>query len=132
MTWFLVALRKYAVFSGRSRRMEYWMFFLFVVLISVGLAIIDVLAGTYSDAAGIGLLQGLFMLVMLIPNLAVTARRLHDTGKSGWLQLLFIIPLVGFILWIIWMVTDSDGGMNKYGPSPKLPAGYPEAGTALA
>jgi uncharacterized membrane protein YhaH (DUF805 family) len=122
MTWFLMALKKYATFSGRSCRKEYWMFYLFGSLITIGLVIIDVLVGTYNDAAGIGLLEGLFLLAMLVPYFAVTARRLHDTGRSGWLQLVFIIPLVGLILWIIWMAKDGHYGVNKYGPSPETAA----------
>lgn len=132
MTWFVMALKKYATFSGRSRRKEYWMFFLFVTLIMIGLAIIDLLVGTYNEAAGIGLLQGLFGLATLVPYLALNARRLHDTGKSGWLQLLFIIPLVGFILWIIWMVTEGDRVTNKYGPNPKFAEGPAQGGAVLA
>lgn len=132
MTWFLMALNKYATFSGRSRRKEYWMFTLFSVLISVGMAIIDTLVGTYNAAAGIGLLQGLFVLAILVPSIALAARRLHDTGRSGWLQLLFIIPLVGIVLWIIWMAKDGDYGVNKYGPNPKTADVYPQDGNALA
>ncbi len=132
MDWALMPLQKYAVFDGRSRRKEYWMFTLFTVVVSLILAIIDTALGTYDDTFGIGLLQGLFGLAILIPTIAVNARRLHDTGKSGWLQLLFIIPLVGFILWIVWMVKDSDAGVNKYGPSPKTPAGYLDDGAAPA
>lgn len=108
------------------------MFILFAFLISIGLLIIDMLVGTYNDAAGIGLLEGLFSLAMLVPSLAVTARRLHDTGKSGWLQLLFLIPLAGLVLWIIWMVQEGHAGMNKYGPSPQDEAGSSQGGTALA
>jgi uncharacterized membrane protein YhaH (DUF805 family) len=120
MSWFMLALSKYATFSGRSRRKEYWMFFLFVVLISIALSIVDVVIGTYSEAANVGLLSGIFSLATVIPWLALTARRLHDIGKSGWMQLLYIIPIVGFILWIIWSVKDSDPEPNKYGPNPKL------------
>lgn len=130
MTWFLMAMQKYATFSGRSRRKEYWMFVLFVTLISIGLVIVDVIIGTYNDASGVGLLQGLFTLAIIVPYIAATARRFHDIGKSGWMQLLFLIPLVGFILWIIWMASDGNAGTNKYGPSPKAPAGFPESGAA--
>jgi uncharacterized membrane protein YhaH (DUF805 family) len=132
MTWALMPLQKYAVFSGRSRRKEYWWFILFTFVVSLVLGIIDTLAGTYDTTYGIGLVSGLFNLAILVPSIAVNTRRLHDTGKSGWFQLLFLIPLVGFILWIIWMVRDSDDGMNQYGPSPKTPAGYVEGGAAPA
>ena len=128
MTWALMPLQKYAVFSGRSRRKEFWMFVLFTFVVEIVLAII----GTYNTALGIGLLSGLFYLAILVPSIALNTRRLHDIGKSGWFQLLFIIPIVGFILWIIWMVRDSDDGVNKYGPSPKAPVGYYEGGAAPA
>jgi len=132
MTWALMPLQKYAVFSGRSRRKEFWMFVLFTFVVEIVLAIIDAIIGTYNTALGIGLLSGLFYLAILVPSTALNTRRLHDIGKSGWFQLLFIIPIVGFILWIIWMVRDSDDGVNKYGPSPKAPVGYYEGGAAPA
>ena len=132
MTWALMPLQKYAVFSGRSRRKEFWMFVLFTFIVEIVLAIIDAIIGTYNTAIGIGLLSGLFYLAILVPFIALNTRRLHDIGKSGWFQLLFIIPIVGFILWIIWMVRDSDDGVNKYGPSPKAPVGYYEGGAAPA
>ena len=132
MTWALMPLQKYAVFSGRSRRKEFWMFVLFTFIVEIVLAIIDAIIGTYNTAIGIGLLSGLFYLAILVPSIALNTRRLHDIGKSGWFQLLFIIPIVGFILWIIWMVRDSDDGVNKYGPSPKAPVGYYEGGAAPA
>jgi uncharacterized membrane protein YhaH (DUF805 family) len=130
MTWALMPLQKYAVFSGRSRRKEFWMFVLFTFIVEIVLAIIDAIIGTYNTAIGIGLLSGLFYLAILVPSIALNTRRLHDIGKSGWFQLLFIIPIVGFILWIIWMVRDGDDGVNQYGPSPKDPVGYYEGGGA--
>jgi len=129
---YLGVLKKYATFSGRARRKEFWMFVLFTFVVEIVLAIIDAIIGTYNTALGIGLLSGLFYLAILVPSIALNTRRLHDIGKSGWFQLLFIIPIVGFILWIIWMVRDSDDGVNKYGPSPKAPVGYYEGGAAPA
>jgi uncharacterized membrane protein YhaH (DUF805 family) len=129
MTWALMPLKKYARFSGRSRRKEFWMFLLLTVLVSIAFAIIDWIAGT-ADLA-VNLLSWLVSLAILVPSIAVTTRRLHDTGKSGWRQLLFLIPLAGIVLWIIWMVKDSDDGANKYGPNPKA-AVYPPSGPALA
>ena len=130
MTWALMPLQKYAVFTGRSRRKEFWMFVLFTFVVEIILAIIDAIIGTYNTAVGMGLLSGLFYLAILVPSIALNTRRLHDIGKSGWFQLLFLIPIVGFILWIIWMVRDGDEGMNQYGPSPKAPVGYYEGGAA--
>lgn len=118
MDWFLGALKKYAVFEGRARRREYWFFALFVVLISVVLTIIDAMIGTMTSQ-GAGILSGLFGLAVLIPSLAVGARRLHDTGRSGWWLLIGLIPFIGAIVLIVFFVLDSQPGTNAYGPNPK-------------
>jgi len=119
MDWFLGALKKYAVFEGRARRREYWFYALFVVLISIGLNIVDRILGTYNAEYGTGILGGLFSLAVLIPSLAVGARRLHDTGRSGWWLLIGLIPLIGAIVLIVFFVIDSQPGTNQYGPNPK-------------
>ena len=119
MNWYLEVLRKYAVFSGRARRMEYWMFFLFNLIISFLLGIFDGIMGTFSPEAGLGLLGGLYSLAVLIPSIAVTIRRLHDTGRTGWWFLIIFIPLIGAIVLLVFMVFDSDEGTNAYGPNPK-------------
>ena len=119
MNWFLAALKKYATFSGRAQRAEYWYFILFYLLFFIGLAIIDGVTGNFSAEAGIGLLSGLYSLGILIPSLAVGARRLHDTGRSGWWLLIGIVPLIGAIVLIIFFVQDSAPGENSYGPNPK-------------
>ena len=95
-----VCFNKFADFNGRARRSEFWWFQLFAYLVS-------------SITCGIG------GLVLLIPLLAVTSRRLHDTGHSGWWQLIQLVPF-GVILIIIWGVQDSDPGPNEYGPNPKF------------
>ena len=118
MDWFLGALKKYAVFEGRARRREYWFFALFVVLISVVLTIIDAMIGTMTSQ-GAGVLSGLFCLAVLIPSLAVGARRLHDTGRSGWWLLIGLIPFIGAIVLIVFFLLDSQPGTNAYGPNPK-------------
>ena len=85
MKWFLEALtKKCATFAGRARRSEYWYFVLFYCVAVVALAIVDVVVGTYSEEAEIGLFSGLFMLATIVPSLAVMVRRLHDTDRSGW------------------------------------------------
>lgn len=122
MNWFLGALKKYATFSGRAQRAEYWYFILFYILIFIGLSIIDGITGTFSAKVGIGLLSGLYSLAILIPSLAVGVRRLHDTGRSGWWLLIGIIPLIGAIVLIIFFVQDSASGDNLYGPNPKATA----------
>ena len=121
MNWYLEVLKKYAVFDGRARRKEYWMFFLINVVISVVLGAIDVLLGTFSQT-GVGVLQSLYSLAVLIPSIAVTVRRLHDTGRTGWWILIGLIPFIGGIILLIFMVLDSEPGTNQYGPNPK--AGY--------
>ena len=120
MSWYLDVLRQYAVFRGRARRREYWMFFLVTTVIFVGLGIIDVVTGTFSPAVGIGLLGGLYSLATLVPGIAVTVRRLHDTDRSGWWLLIALVPVIGALVLFIIMVLDSHPGENRYGPSPKL------------
>ena len=119
MNWFIGALKKYATFSGRARRAEYWYFFLFFILIFIGLSIIDGITGSFDTEAGVGLLGGLFFLVVFLPSLAVSVRRLHDTNRSGWWLLIGIIPLIGAIVLIVFAVQDSTSGDNSYGPNPK-------------
>ena len=119
MNWFLMALKKYATFSGRSRRSEYWYFILFYLIIAIVLGIIDRAAGTMTSNGTVGVLGGLFGLAMLIPSLAVGARRLHDTGRTGWWQLIGLIPLIGIIVLIVFYVQDSHPGSNQYGTNPK-------------
>ena len=81
--------------------------------------IIDNVIGTASPVTGYGIIYGLYALVMFIPGLAVTVRRLHDVGKSGWMYLIVLIPLIGVIWLIVLVVTDSSPGENRYGISPK-------------
>ena len=121
MNWYLEVLKKYAVFSGRSRRKEYWFFCLFNILVSIGLMIIDRMLGTFSSL-GFGLLGGLYTLGIIIPSVAVAVRRLHDTNRSGWWLLLALIPFIGAIVLIIFMILDSQPGDNQYGPNPKAVA----------
>jgi uncharacterized membrane protein YhaH (DUF805 family) len=119
MNWYLAVLKKYAEFSGRARRQEYWMFFLVNIIISIILAVIDKMTGSFSEAAGMGVLGGLFSLAILIPSIAVSMRRLHDTDRSGWWLLIGLIPLIGAIVLIVFLVQDSKPGQNQYGPNPK-------------
>jgi uncharacterized membrane protein YhaH (DUF805 family) len=122
MNWYFQVLKKYAVFGGRARRKEYWYFVLFNILISIVLAIIDRVAGTLSASGGIGLLGGLYMLAVLIPGLAVSVRRLHDTNRSGWWFLIVLVPLIGAIVLLVFFVQDSQPSENQYGPNPKAVA----------
>ncbi len=124
MDWFLKVVRdNYANFKGRARRKEYWMFTLFYVIFLAIAAVLDALLGLDftigSSSLGYGWLYTLFSLAVLIPSLAVGARRLHDTGKSGWWQLIGILPVIGVIILIIFFCQDGEVGENKWGKNPK-------------
>ncbi len=119
MNWFTTALKKYAVFSGRSRRSEYWYFILFYFIIYIALAFVDRVTGTFDPKSGIGLLTAIFALALLIPSLSVSVRRLHDTDRSGWWLLIGFIPLIGAIVLIVFFAQDSGAGTNRFGPNPK-------------
>src|SRR4030095_12645452 len=97
MNWYLEVWKKFAVFQGRSRRKEYWLFALFNVLAIAVLTLIDTMIGTFNMQAGVGVLSGVYCIAVLLPSLAVGVRRLHDIGKSGWWLLLGLVPLVGGI-----------------------------------
>ena len=113
MNWYLGCWKKYVEFSGRARRLEYWMFVLFNILASVAIAVVDAILGTS------GALGGLYSLAVLLPSLAVTFRRLHDTDRSGWWLLICLIPLVGAIVFLVFLCLDSKPGANRFGPNPK-------------
>jgi len=98
MNYYLDVLKKYAVFSGRARRKEYWFFVLFNVIASILLLVADIIVGTYDPKTQSGVISSLYSLAVLLPSLAVTVRRLHDTDRSGWWVLLPGIGLVGLIL----------------------------------
>lgn len=121
MNWYLKAFKQYAEFSGRARRAEYWYFVLFYTIGIFVMSFLDGALGLYSVKAGIGLLGGIFILVHILPSLAVSVRRLHDIGRTGWWYLLVVIPLIGPIVLLVFSVMDSKED-NKYGPNPKLAA----------
>ncbi|WP_203257838.1 DUF805 domain-containing protein [Hyunsoonleella ulvae] len=123
MNWYLKVVRdNYANFQGRARRQEYWMFTLINILIIFGVALLSGLFVGNDDTAFIPMiLIGVYFLAILIPSIAVTVRRLHDTGKSGWYYLLSFIPYVGGIIMLVFTVQNGDVGTNKYGPDPKNP-----------
>lgn len=122
MNWYVGVLKKYAVFNGRARRTEYWMFFLFNLLISIGLAFADRAMG-YKD--GNGPLRGLYALAVFLPSIGVAIRRMHDSNHSGWWILLPVVNLVFLLL-------PGTPGLNRFGDDPKslvpsqvaYPAGY--------
>jgi len=112
MQWYLKVLKDYVAFTGRARRQEYWMFTLFNVIASIVLSIIETAIGINS------VLTGIYSLAVLLPSLGVSARRLHDTGRSGWWLLIGLIPLIGAIILLVFMCQDSQDD-NKYGANPK-------------
>ena len=113
LKWYLEVLKQYAVFSGRARRKEYWLFVLFNTIIDLVLGVIEGLA------SGPGILASIYSLAVLIPSIAVSVRRLHDTDRSGWWLLIVLIPLIGAIVLLVFMAQDSQPGENQYGPNPK-------------
>lgn len=119
MNWYLDVLKKYAVFNGRARRKEYWYFTLFNIIFSIALAVADVATGNFNPEGGVGLFGGIYTLAVLIPGIAVSIRRLHDTNRRGWWLLIALIPIIGAIVLLIFMIEDSTPGHNDYGPNPK-------------
>ena len=115
MGWYLQVFKKYAVFKGRARRKEYWVFMLINTTVIAILMIIEAVTGI-KDIYSISDLYG---LVVAIPVSAVATRRLHDTGRSGWWQFLILVLVIGWIPLLIWLLKESDDGDNKYGPNPK-------------
>lgn len=108
---YIDVLQKYAVFEGRSKRSEYWLFMLVHAIISVILGLIPLFLDWFI------IVEVVYFLALLVPWLAVGARRLHDSGKSGWLQLILLVPLIGWIIVIVLMALPS-GDDNQHGPRP--------------
>ena len=134
MNYYLSAFRQYAVFSGRSRRSEYWYFVLFNLIFAIIAMFLDKLLGTNFSINTIsgtvklpyGYFYLLYLLAVLLPSLAVAVRRLHDVGKSGWFFLICLIPIVGSIWLLVLMCIDSIPGPNQYGINPKGIGNYDE------
>jgi len=120
MDWMLMPLRRYTDFSGRSRRKEYWMFVLGVIIVALVIGFVEGLLGIDGMVGGAyGPLSLLLVLGVIIPGIAVQVRRFHDQGKSGWFVLLGLIPLVGGIILLVFMCLEGNQGPNQYGPDPK-------------
>lgn len=122
MNWYVAVLKKYVDFSGRARRMEFWMFSLISAIISIVLAVIDHLIHTVPDSASGfsgGLLSGIYALAVLLPSLAVQVRRLHDTDRRGWWIFIALIPFIGGIILLVFNVLPGHDGQNRFGPNPK-------------
>jgi uncharacterized membrane protein YhaH (DUF805 family) len=119
MGWYLEALKKYAVFGGRSRRKEYWYFVLFSLIVSLVLSAIDALLGTFSSSTNVGLLGGIYGLAIIIPSIAVSVRGLHDIDRTGWWVLISLVPVIGTIILLVFAVLDGTPGENRFGPNPE-------------
>jgi uncharacterized membrane protein YhaH (DUF805 family) len=106
---------KYAAFSGRASRKEYWLFILSLIIFTFIAIGIDISTGTYDEVSGYGLVSGLISLALIIPSIAVAIRRLHDTNRVGWWILLSFIPLIGQIWFIVLMCLKGTEGKNRFG-----------------
>lgn len=112
MSWYIQAIKNYRNFSGRARRKEYWMFALISAVIVFVLGIID-------RILGIALLSSLYSLFILIPELSLSFRRLHDIDKSAWWLLIAFVPVVGAIVLLVFSLKPGTAGANNYGDDPK-------------
>ena len=116
MHWYTDVIKKYAVFNGRAARPEYWWFLLINVIIAAVLNLVFSAIGGRSN-----IVSDLYSLAVLLPSLGVAIRRLHDTNRTGWWVLLSFIPIIGWIVLIVFLATASDPGPNNYGPNPQNP-----------
>lgn len=120
MEWATLPLKRYLDFAGRSRRKEYWMFFLLVIILEVVAMVLDNVLGMGQMIAGIyGPLLVLLMLVLIVPGIAVSIRRLHDIDRSGWWVLIALVPFVGGLVLLVFFVVEGTRGANRFGPDPK-------------
>jgi uncharacterized membrane protein YhaH (DUF805 family) len=118
MDWYLKVLKNYIGFGGRARRKEYWMFVLVSFVLAGVLSIIDKILG-WERVSGEGVLASIYGLLILIPTWAVQFRRLHDTDRSAWWLLLLLIPIVGWLVILVFNCQNGTPGDNRFGPDPK-------------
>lgn len=102
---------KYADFSGRAPRSEFWYF---VLLILLG----NIITGLFDRSIGMAILGWLFTIAIILPNIAVSVRRLHDLGRSGWWYLLVFVPVIGWLILLFWFIQPGTSGPNAHGPDP--------------
>ena len=128
MEWMLMPYRRYADFSGRSRRKEYWMFVLFQFLVFAALAIMAIAFGGLASGSEPGaffivvmVIGGIFVLGSIVPTIAVAVRRFHDQDRSGWMYLISFIPYIGGLIVFVFMCLEGTRGPNRFGPDPKDP-----------
>jgi uncharacterized membrane protein YhaH (DUF805 family) len=122
MHWYTDVIRKYAVFNGRAARPEFWWFVLINVIIA---AVINVVVSAIGGRNSGQVVSDLYSLAVFLPSLGVGIRRLHDTNRSGWWYLLVFIPIIGWIVLIVFLAMASDPGSNRYGPNPQHPEPEP-------
>ena len=116
---YVSAMKKYATFSGRAPRKEFWMFTLIYLIIAFVAGIIDAAVfGSTPDGDTIGIVGAIVALAHLIPSIAVSVRRLHDIGRTGWWVLIAFIPIIGMIVLIVFFCFGSEEGENRFGPNP--------------
>jgi uncharacterized membrane protein YhaH (DUF805 family) len=126
MNWYFEPWKKFAKFSGRARRKEYWIFtfinaIIWMILYAVLIAFMGFSMDSWSGSWGIGsILIFLFYILTLIPTYAVMVRRLHDTGHSGWWFFINFVPFIGSFILLVFLFSDSQAGSNKYGDNPKM------------
>lgn len=131
MTAIKTCFSKYVTFSGRARRSEFWWFFLFTMVGNMVLSIVDstlfgtvtTMPGGFQASTNTPIFSGLFGLAVILPSISVAVRRLHDTDRSGWLYWLVLIPIIGWIILIVWYATQGTEGKNSYGDDPLSGAG---------
>lgn len=118
MDWYFKVLKNYVGFGGRARRKEYWMFILVSFVLAGVLSIVDKILG-WERASGEGVLSSIYGLLVLLPTLAVQFRRLHDTDRSAWWLLIWLIPIVGWLVIVVFNCQAGTVGENRFGPDPK-------------
>jgi uncharacterized membrane protein YhaH (DUF805 family) len=119
MRWYIDAIFNYVNFKGRERRRAYWMFFLFNIVVATLVSLLDGAFDIKVGATDTGILSMVYAVFIFLPSLAIAVRRLHDTGRSGWWVLINLVPLVGWIIMLVFLCQDSYYGDNEYGPCPK-------------
>lgn len=119
MNWYFVVLSKYVQFQGRSRRKEFWFFTLINAFISMACGMVDTTLQLPTVVEGYGILAALYAAFAFIPTVAVTVRRLHDQDRTGWWALIMLIPIVGILVLLYFMLQDSTAGSNRFGRNPK-------------
>jgi len=123
MNWYFEVIKKYAVFTGRSRREEFWMFHVVDLILFLVISVIAVNVNNQLQDLIIYFVM-FYIFGLFLPRIGVMVRRFHDIGYSGWLSLIVLIPFLGVIVIIVFMSTEGTKGGNKYGPNPKLRVKY--------